>query len=150
MRPHCWLIVYSLMSLWGNFDGTLMILMQTLMIIILFKVLLSETIMFCWCFFAGWLMILRKGIVGTAKNSRQTFMIINSLCNSLANINISLLLQWCFVDYSWWLIDGRAKIPTKDIWTVIFFVLNSETSMLYCCLIDDSLKNIDETLTASF
>ena len=46
LRLHCCLILYSLMSLWTNFDATLMILIQTLIRNILLKVIMFKTLRF--------------------------------------------------------------------------------------------------------
>ena len=75
LRLHCCLIVYSLMSLWTNFDETLMILRQILLRNLLVNVLMSKTLGFHYCFFDDCFMILRARIVEIAKIPMQTFMI---------------------------------------------------------------------------
>ena len=63
-----------------NIDETLMISMQTLMIIIVFNALISGTLMFPCCFIDDSSMILRKNIDDTAKVLIQTLKIINVFC----------------------------------------------------------------------
>ena len=86
-----------------NIDETLMISMQTLMIINIFYVLIFETLMFHFCFIDDSLMFLWRNIDETAKISMKTLKIIN-VFNGL--IWETAMFHWWFVDESsgkhWW------------------------------------------------
>ena len=149
---HCCFLEFLLVSLWRKFNEALMFLIRTLMIIILFKVLVSETFMFLYCVSDDSLMVLRRSIVDPAKISIQTVKMIG-LFEALIfeTRTFLLLLHCCFSDDSlmrhWWTMEISMQIflISKDFIVLIFWTLR-----LHCCLIVYSLmclwRILDETL----
>ena len=75
---HCCFLEFLLVSLWRNFDETLMFSIQIPMIRSFFKVLISEIFMFHYCVSDDSLMIFRRGTVETARIWMRKLFIINS------------------------------------------------------------------------
>ena len=149
----CCFFEYLLVSLWRNFDETLMFLIQTLIMRSLFKLLVSEIFMFHYRVSDDSLMILRRNNVESAKILTQTLMMIWLFEVLIFETLMFLsLLHWWFIDDSlirpwWWTmeISMQTLLVIKD-----FVVLFFSTLRLHCRLIIYSLmsfwRNIDGTL----
>ena len=98
--------------------------MQILMKKFPFKILMSKTLLFYWCFFNDCLIIFWKIFVETASISMQTLVIIIFF----VLVSKTLILHCCFSDDSlithWSLIDGTVKISIEAKLILIFFCAN--------------------------
>ena len=129
---------------WGNIYETAMILMQTILIIMAFIALYSETLRIPCCFFDG-------SLKQRSWNTDDFLLTFNDR-NCFDFIVLSSETHWCFFDASvmfcWCFFEGTFMEPRwfecEQNWSLRFFFANlwliDVSMLLHWIFVDESLK----------